>query len=160
MPYDAVLLSSTIGLRALRSASAGFILLCGACGSDDPAGPKQISVGGQYATAVTLENNSCPAITVQNNPTTVAHTAGATALTITHAGNSYTGTVQPSGSFSTTPKAVGTGEVHTLTIAGQFSTTGFDAIAAVDVQRTSAPLTCHYDVHWIGTKQGTPNTIP
>ena len=160
MPYAAVVLSSTLALRALRSAAAVVALLWSACGSEDPAGPKQISVGGTYGTAVTLQNNSCPAITVQNNPTTVAHTSGATTLTLTHAGNSYTGTLQASGAFSTTPKAVGTGEVHTLTIAGQFSTTGFTAVVAVDVQRTTAPLTCHYDVQWVGTKQGGANTIP
>ena len=44
-------------------------------------------------------------------------------LTLTHAGQSYTGTVARDGTFATTPRGVGSpAELHTLTIAGDFST--------------------------------------
>jgi len=90
----------------------------------------------------------------------VAHTPGATTLTLTHAGNSYTGTVQRTGAFSTTPKAVGGGnETHTLTIAGTFTTTAIDATVTANVQRTGS-ANCQYTVKWAGPKQGGPNVIP
>jgi hypothetical protein len=94
-------------------------------------------------------------------PTTVAHAAGATTLTLTHAGNGYAGTLQRDGTFATTPRAVGAGgETHTLTIAGRFTRTGLDATVTADVQRETAPRTCRYVVRWAGTKQGDPNVIP
>ena len=153
MPFS---LESAV-FRAL--AAAVVVAACG--GDDDPTNPStELQVGGTYTTAVTLQQNGCTGITVQTNPTTVAHTAGATALTLTHAGNSYTGTVQRNGSFGTTPKAVGGGgETHTLTIVGTFSTTAIDATVTAVVQRTGQ-ADCTYTVKWAGPKQGGPNVIP
>jgi len=141
----------------------GFVVAIGACG-DDSSGPgpqaTELSVGGTYNTAVTLQQNGCTGITVQTFPTTVTHTPGASTLTLTHAGNSYTGTVQRNGTFSTTARAVGGGtETHTLTIAGTFSTTAIDATVTADVQRTGSP-NCQYIVKWAGPRQSGVNVIP
>ena len=139
----------------------GAAAIIAACGGDSTGPtPTQLSVAGTYTTAVTLQQNGCTGITVQTFPTTVAHTAGATTLTLTHAGNSYAGTVQRNGAFVTTAKAVGGGaETHTLTIAGTFSTTAIDATVTAVVQRTGS-ANCQYTVKWAGPKQGGPNVIP
>ena len=136
-------------------------IIC-ACGGSSSSGPTStdLRVAGTYDTAVTLQQNACTGITVQRFITTVAHVPGATALTITHAGNSYAGTVQRNGAFTTTPKAVGGGgETHTLTITGTFTTTAIDATVTADVQRTGS-ANCQYTVKWTGPKQGEPNVIP
>jgi hypothetical protein len=145
----------------VRALTTGVIVA--ACGSDDPANPTQsneLQVGGTYNTTVTLQQNGCTGITVQTFTTTVTHSAGANALTLTHAGNAYSGTVQRNGSFTTTPKAVGGGaETHTLTITGSFTTTAIDATVTAVVQRTGS-ANCQYTVKWAGPKQGGPNVIP
>jgi hypothetical protein len=144
-------------LRALTA-----VAVVAACGGDDgPTNPSnELQVGGTYTTAVTMQQNGCTGITIQTFATTVTHSAGANTLTLTHAGNSYTGTVQRNGSFSTTPKAVGGGaETHTLTIVGTFTTTAIDATVTAVVQRTGQ-ANCQYTVKWAGPKQGAPNVIP
>jgi hypothetical protein len=118
-------------------------------------------VAGTYATAVTLDANNCNGITVQPNPTVVTHTAGATTLSLSHAGNAYSGTVQNNGSFSTTKAIVAGSATHNLSIAGVFTRTGFTATVTVDLTDTQGPVACRYVVKWVGTKQGTdPNNIP
>ena len=140
----------------------GAATVIAACGDSSAPGPSatELSVAGTYTTAVSLQQNGCTGIAVQTFPTTVAHTPGATTVTLTHASNSYSGTVQRNGSFVTTPKAVGGGgETHTLTIAGTFTTTAIDATVTAVVQRTGA-ADCQYTVKWAGPKQGAPNVIP
>lgn len=125
------------------------------------AGLGPLSVGGTYDTAVTLKENSCGAVTVQPNQTTVAHKAGEGTLTVTHAGNSYPGTVSPDGSFETSPSVLGGGEAsYTISIAGKFSATGFEADVKVDVKQQVDPQSCGYVVHWVGTKLGGTNELP
>jgi hypothetical protein len=121
-----------------------------------------LRVAGTYTTAVTLESSNCSGITVQPNPTIVAHTAGATAIVLTHAGNAYSGTVQNNGSFTTTTKAIVAGTAtHNLSIAGTFNRTGFTATVTVDLTDTQGPVACRYVVKWVGTKQGSePNNLP
>jgi hypothetical protein len=138
--------------------TAAFIAACGG----DSSGPNttDLHVAGTYDTAVTLQQNTCGAITVQRFVTTVAHTAGATTLTLTHNGISYAGTVQRNGTFATTPKPISAGaETHTLTIAGTFTTTAIDATVTADVARAGS-TSCQYSVKWAGAKQGAPNVIP
>jgi hypothetical protein len=145
----------------VRALATAFVVA--ACGGDDSTNPtpsNELQVGGSYNTTVTLQQSGCTGITVQTFATTVTHSAGASTLTLTHAGNAYTGTVQRNGSFSTTPKAVGGGgETHTLTIAGTFTTTAIDATVTAVVQRTGQ-ADCTYTVKWAGPKLGTPNVIP
>ena len=142
----------------------GWLLLAvavSACSSDAaPLDPDVLRVAGTYATAVALGQSSCAGIVVANNPTTVSHVPDALNVTLTHAGNAYTGTVQRDGSFATSPRAVGgPAETHTLTIAGRFSTSGFEATVTADVSRNGSPA-CSYVVSWVGAKNGAPNTIP
>ena len=130
------------------------------CGSTNGPG-NLISVGGTYATAVTLGQNTCGNVTVQPNPTTVTHTAGATTLSLTHAGNTYNGTLSSGGTFTMSPLTLSSsGQTFTIGIQGTFSTTGFQATVTVDVQQPGPPPTCQYVVQWVGTKNGAPNTIP
>jgi len=148
-----------LGRTASSLLSAAFAIA--ACGGDS-AGPSStdLRVAGTYDTAVTLQQNNCTGITVQRFTTTVAHTPGASTLTLTHASNTYSGTVQRNGTFATTPKAVGGGsEIHTLTITGTFTATAIDATVSAEVQRTGS-ANCTYTVKWAGAKQGGPNVIP
>lgn len=132
-------------------------LMLGACGGSRSPASGMLSVGGTYQTQVTLlPGGDCTNVGVQNNPTVVAHTPGALSLSLTHVGNVYPGTVDNTGHFM----AMGTtsGGNSTLTITGQFSRTGFDAM--VSVLQNIGPAHCTYFVHWVGTKDGAPNTFP
>ena len=120
-----------------------------------------LSVGGPYETAVSLKENSCGQVTVQPNQTTVTHKAGESTLAVTHAGNTYPGTVNPDGSFETAPKALSGGDAtYSIGITGRFSVQGFEADVNVQVTQAVAPKTCSYVVHWVGTKLGAPNEFP
>lgn len=151
---------------------AVVLLWAGACSGGDPdaggpadagavdADPSVLAIAGQYATEVSLEESSCSGIMVQSMTTTVSHEPGATELTLRHAGQTYAGGVERDGAFATEPHDVGSAaELHTLTIAGQFSTTGFEATVDAAVSRNGTP-DCDYVVSWVGTKSGEPNTIP
>src|SRR2546429_9937547 len=79
-----------------------------ACGG--MSGPAQLSVGGTYQTTVSLvPGGTCGSPAVANNPTVVAHSPGATSLTLTHAGNTYSGTVTTAGAFTVPATPVGRG---------------------------------------------------
>ncbi|HTE56844.1 MAG TPA: hypothetical protein VK698_38585 [Kofleriaceae bacterium] len=124
------------------------------------ADPAVLRVGGEYATEVSLGQSTCEGITVQSMPTIVGHTPGAAELTLTHAGQTYSGGVERDGAFATEPEPVGTpAELHTLTITGGFSTTGFEATVDAAVSRDGTH-DCDYQVNWAGTKAGEPNVIP
>ena len=120
-----------------------------------------LAVAGTYPTRATViaDRNTCGAVTVQDNPTTVTHTAGGTDLSLGHAGSTYRGTIANSGRFSTPPvnQSFADGD-YTISVSGQFSTTGFTA--TVELTRRSGTATCSYAVNWTGTKQGSPDTIP
>jgi len=123
---------------------------CGGGGTGTPL----LSVGGTYQTQVTLlPGNTCGDVSVQNNPTTVTHTPGAQTLSLRHASINATGTIDSTARFSTDPTNV---SGFTITITGQFSVRGFDATATL----SQAQPACQYLVHWVGTKDGAPNTIP
>ncbi len=136
-----------------------------ACSSSlsDPD-PVVLKVAGTYTTAVALTENSCGSgITVQPNPTVVAHTAGASTLGLSHGPLNYSGTVTQAGAFTTQANVVNdvaNGVQSTLNIVGQFSATGFNATVTVDVAQTRDPVTCRYKVTWTGAKQGAANTFP
>jgi hypothetical protein len=138
---------------------ASFFLACKSSGAPDD---DRLSVGGTYLTQVSLTENTCPNTTVQSLPTVVTHSAGSNALTLQHGPLTYTGSVSQSGAFTTTPNVIQdppAGTQTTLTIAGQFSETGFIADVTVTVLKNTPP-NCAYKVHWVGTKQGSANTIP
>lgn len=160
---DGVLASHPAGGHAERMRGWLFLAVAlSGCSSDAsaPLDPDVLRVAGTYATAVALRQSSCVGIVVANNPTTVSHVPDARDVTLTHAGNAYTGTVQRDGAFATSPRTVGDpAETHTLTIAGRFSTSGFEATVTADVSRNGSPA-CSYVVSWVGTKDGAPNIIP
>ena len=129
---------------------AALSLGCGGGGSNTP----MLSVGGTYQTQVTLlPGNTCSGVTVQDNPTIVTQNPGAQTLLIRHASINTTGNIDSTAHFATYPTPVST---FTVTITGQFSLTGLDATVTL----TQAQPPCQYMVHWVGTKDGAPNTIP
>ena len=120
-----------------------------------------LAVGGTYPTRATLiaERNTCGAVTLQDNPTTVTHTAGGTDISLVHAGSTYRGTIDNRGQFTTPPANFPFPDAdYSIGISGQFSTTGFTA--TVELTKRVGSTSCSYAVTWAGTKQGTPNTIP
>ncbi len=144
----------TLGAVALAAAIIG----CSSGGG--PSG--LLSVGGTYPTVVALVpgQNTCTGVTVQDNPTTVTHTAGASTIALSHAGTQYDGLVQTSGQFSAGPKTLVIGTVtYVISMTGRFATRGFTADIAVQATPASGPG-CGYKVSWTGTKQGGDNVIP
>lgn len=120
--------------------------------------PRLLSVGGSYGVAVALLDNTCGSVTVQTQPTSVAHEIGASTFTLTHL-LTYSGQVGSDGRFTTAPLVLSdSGSTTTLTIDGRFTTAGFDATVAVNVQRAGGP--CVYHVAWTAVKQGAPNALP
>lgn len=141
--------------RALALAISLSAFGCGGS-SDGPTGgpdePQGTSYAGVYQTQVTLVTNSCGPVTIQDNPTTVSHTIASGAVSFSHAGSRYTGTVGSNGSFTTTPRFidVGDGFTYSIALSGQFGSRTFEADATVDRSGSGAP--CQYVVHWIGNR--------
>jgi hypothetical protein len=140
----------------MRTALLCIAAVSFACGGSSEM-TRQLSVGGTYATQVALlpAGNTCSGVSVQNNPTVVAHTPGAETLSLTHAGTTYSGTITQTGAFSVPATAV-SGGAFTVSIAGQFTAMGLTATAHV----AQGQPPCGYDVSWTGTKSGNPNTFP
>lgn len=140
---------------AWRTCIAAMLALC-ACGGSSPSGPDPAASGfaGTYATRVTLAENGCGPVIVQDNPTIVTYQEATRAVTFSHAGTTYAGTVAADSTFTTTPRVVdvGDGYAYTIAIAGRFGPGSFDADATVD--RASASSACRYVVHWAATRQG------
>jgi hypothetical protein len=134
-----------------------WMLMAGPLGCGGYSGPSQSAVSGTYSTMVTLlDGSTCsPLPQVQDNPTMVAQSAGSAALSLTHAGTTYSGTVDSAGAFSVPATAVG-GGANVISIAGQFGGNGFTATAHVDQQQPP----CQYDVRWVGTKTSTDPADP
>jgi hypothetical protein len=129
-----------------------------------PINPNPVlSVAGSYPTKASLVPgaNTCGDVTVQDGMTTVAHEPAAHTLAVTHAGNTYQGTVDDHGAFATAPRVLSNGgSEFTLSITGQFLERGLTAKVRVDVKQPGPPRSCSYTVNWVATKQGPPNTIP
>jgi hypothetical protein len=144
----------------LRTLPVTLLLAVSGCsgGSDDtspPTGQPPVTntgFGGVYATRVTLTSNTCGTINVQDNPTTVAHTLGATAVSFTHAGVTYSGTVASDSTFTTSPRTVdiGDGFSYAISLAGRFRANAFEADATVD--RSGQGSSCRFVVHWSATR--------
>lgn len=100
-----------------------------------PAPPPEtvLRVSGVYATDVSLVADSCGGSVVQSNPTDVTHAAGATTLSLTHAGSRYDGTIGTDGRFQTTPSPLDlNGYSYVVAASGRFSTSGFVADVTID----------------------------
>lgn len=140
-----------------RTLTLAIVLSVIACGSGDgttngPDEPEPGSVAGVYQTRVTLTSTTCGPVTVEDNPTTVTHVQSSGAITLSHAGTSYTGTLATGGSFTTTPRTVdiGDGFTYVIALAGQFGSRSFEADATVDRSGSGTP--CQFVVHWAGTR--------
>jgi hypothetical protein len=149
--------------KAGVAVAAAFALACGSGGSTGPSEPggSVRSVGGDYAIAVALAENSCGAVTVLPLPTRVAHTPGTQQFQLTHGPNTYSGTFDApgGGQFRTAARTFSdAASSQTVQIDGRFTTTGLEAVVTVD-QTAPAPA-CRYVVRWTGAKQGAPNVIP
>ncbi len=152
----------TMGRRfQWAGAMAAAVITIAACGADQAPGARLIHVAGSYPTAVALGANGCGPVEVQPQTTTVQHTAGATSFSLTHGPVTYPGTLQATGDFTTAPSQVSSGgSTFTLTVAGRFRVTGFDAAVTVVVTPPQGGAACQYTVNWTGTKTGEPNVIP
>jgi hypothetical protein len=126
---------------------------CVACSGSTAAPAQQPDFAGTYATHVTLTQNDCGQINVQDNATVVTHNRSTSAVTFTHAGTTYTGAVQADSAFSTTPRVVdvGDGFQYTIAISGRFTRTGFDAAPTVD-RSGGTSTACRFVVRWLGTR--------
>ena len=156
--------TGTLSFQNCSSATLGFMFTGGSSGGASgtvdlnrigpvPQGCMPLSVGGIYPTQVSLVpgQNTCGNVTVQNAVTTVTQVPGAHALSLTHAGNTYTGTIEDDGRFKTDPKVVtGGGSQFTIAIDGKFTAGGFNATVRVD-QSLPTPA-CFYLVDWVGVR--------
>jgi hypothetical protein len=126
-----------------------------ACGGEGGQGPQQQAptFSGTYATQVTLTSNSCGTITVQNNPTGVNHDQASGAVTFTHAGITYTGTVRQDSTFTTPARDVNVGDGfnYSIGLSGRFNANAFEADATIDRTSATTPV-CRFTVHWAGSK--------
>lgn len=143
-------------MRAVRVSALGAAFVVGCSGGAGPA--PVISVGGTYDTAVTLVSSSCAGQTVEQHQTLVGHSPGATALTLTHAGSAYGGTLSSDGSFATaTVGQVFDNISYRIGIVGRFTQTAIDATVTVSADRQPP---CTFTARWAGPKVGAPNVLP
>jgi hypothetical protein len=144
----------------MRLALSLLVIALGtACGGGDGPEPSLVlSVGGTYQTAVSLLQTTCVGTQVQTFPTTVTHTPGSSTISLSHAGSTYPGSVDPGGAFRS-PEAPYTlaGTTYRISITGSFSTTAMDATVTVTPQVTPP---CSFTARWQGPKTGAPNVIP
>jgi hypothetical protein len=139
-------------LDSVMVACAALMAACSESSSPGPIVPTP-TIAGTYQTSVSLTANTCTGITVQDNPTVVGHTTGASAITLTHAGSTYSGTLAQDSTFITAPNAITVGTAtHTITLAGKFRPNTFTADATSNVTGTGSGAPCQYVVHWVGTK--------
>lgn len=109
-------------------------------------------VAGDYDTAVTLGVNSCGAVSVAPQLTSVAQRPGDSTFTLRHGPLTYHGWVDGAGRFRTDTQSVAVdGGRAAVAVTGTFRRDGFVARAAVWM-RTATP--CAYQVAWVGTRRG------
>ncbi len=144
----------------------GALLTLAACGGggSSPTTPPPaavLSVGGAYTVAVALGDNTCGAVTVQTQPTSVTHTPGAGRFSLVHGPTTFQGNVGNDGVFVGDPLSVASGATTLgIGIGGRFTGSGLTATVTVDENRPAPTPDCRYTVQWTGTKQGAPNTFP
>jgi hypothetical protein len=158
---------SPLTRRARRRISAvpfvlqALALFVAGCGGDSPTAPPVPTpvspIAGSYTVTVALGANSCGAVTVQPQATSVVHAPGASRFTLVHGANSFAGTLNADLTFVTDPLTLAgnDGSTSTVRLAGRFPPQALEATVTVDVRdRPVAPATCSYVVAWTGTKTG------
>ena len=136
------------GSTLLVMLSAAMVLACG--GASDPVS----TIAGTYTTNVTLGQNTCSNVTVQNMPTVVQHQPGSSTFTMSHSGQTYSGTLASDNSYTTTPVQVAlNGNNYTIQNSGSFPQVGkLEADLRLDVVPQAGGSSCFYFVHWSGTR--------
>lgn len=146
--------------RTLFALTLVTALGCGG-GGGTGATPPRLTVAGTYATSVAIVSDACGGSVVQDNPTIVAHTSGASSLQLSHAGSDYRGTIQSNGAFSTTPATTSIGAAtYVVATSGTFSVKGFTSTVTVDKTDAAHPSGCRYVVAWTATRTSGENVIP
>lgn len=114
-----------------------------------------LAISGTYQTHVSVVagRNTCGDVTVMDNPTVISQRPGDSTFSLAHTAIVATGALNKSGAFWTAPIVLALNDAqYAIGIAGQFSSTGFEATVHLDVKQSRAPTTCAYDVHWTGSK--------
>ncbi|MEO8275400.1 MAG: hypothetical protein ABI639_04230 [Thermoanaerobaculia bacterium] len=142
----------------------GMFLIVSGCGGSDssptsppPVPPASSPIAGQYDVTVSLTETTCGPVTVQTQPTSIAHAVGATRFTLTHGSNTFAATLAANSSFLSDPLPLRDqdGSTLTVTISGQFTGSTFTATVRVDVRgRPTNPANCGYSVAWSGRRSG------
>ena len=105
-----------------------------------------------YWTEVTLEESSCDKVTVMPGPTLITRTPG-DSVTVSHANQTYRGSLSSTGDFTTTPRDLVFGSTtYTIAITGKMAGEGFTATVTVGVREAAQEQGCRYTVKWIGRK--------
>jgi len=123
--------------------------------SQESAGPvpaatqEETDLSGVYDTAVTLAEDSCDAIDVEDHPTTL--TQDGDSLTLSHAALTFEASVDDSGAFRSGSEEVTVGaDTHRLTVAGAVSDGTLHALVSAEV---SGSRSCRYVVAWDGPRR-------
>ena len=108
--------------------------------------------GETWWTEVTLEESTCDEVTVLPGPTVITRN-GTDSVTITHANQTYTGSLAIGGEFTTLPRDLVFGTTtYTIAISGRMEGNDFTATVSVGVREAGAG-DCRYRVRWQGRKQ-------
>ena len=109
--------------------------------------------GETYWTEVTLEESSCDKVTVMPGETLITRN-GADSVTVSHANQTYAGTLSTGGEFTTSPRDLVFGTTtYTIAISGRLEGDGLAAVVTVGVREAGADQSCRYRVRWVGRKQ-------
>ena len=104
-----------------------------------------------YWTEVALGPNTCDNVTIKPGPTEIVLLPG-DSLSVTHAGQTYRGSVTREGSFTTAPRELAFGTtVYTIGITGRIHEKELTAVVTVGVREQGA-AGCSYSVNWTGRK--------
>jgi hypothetical protein len=124
---------------------SGLVTLGSAVEAQSPERPASTS----YWTEVALRTNTCNNVEIKPGATEIARLPG-DSLTITHAGQTYRGSLTKEGNFSTTPKELVFGTtVYTISITGRVQEKELTAVVTVGVREQGA-AGCSYTVNWTG----------
>jgi deoxyxylulose-5-phosphate synthase len=86
---------------------------------------------------------------------------GDTTFALAHTSINADGVIQRSTAFTTIAATLAVnGSTYVITIKGTFTRTGFNAVVHLDVTQAVSPNRCAYDVNWVGSKNGSVNSLP
>jgi hypothetical protein len=125
---------------------AGFAVAGGAHAEGQTAqGPSPTT----YWTEVALGSSTCDNVTIKPGPTEIVRLPG-DSLSVSHAGQTYRGSITREGNFTTTPKELVFGTtVYTIGITGRLLEKELTAVVTVSVREQGA-AECRYTVNWTG----------